>query len=67
VPYGDDAALAGALLRVLEDRSLRERLAAAGIARAATFSWPACGAASLDALTAGLPPWIPADLEGARA
>jgi glycosyltransferase involved in cell wall biosynthesis len=54
VPYGDDRALAGALLRVLEDGALRARLAAAGIARAATFSWPACAAASLDALAAGL-------------
>ena len=55
VPYGDDAALTAALSRVIEDRALRERLAAAGIARAATFSWPACAAASLDALAAGLP------------
>jgi glycosyltransferase involved in cell wall biosynthesis len=54
VPYGDDAALAGALARVLEDRALRERLAAAGVARARTFSWSACAAASLDAL-AGAP------------
>ncbi len=53
VPYGDERALAEALVRVLEDRPLRERLAAAGLARARTFSWPACGAASLDALTAG--------------
>ena len=55
VPYGDDAALAAALVRVLEDRPLRERLASAGIARAPTFSWPVCAAASLDALAAGLP------------
>ena len=67
VPYGDDAALAAALLRVLEDRSLRERLAAAGMARAATFSWPACAAASLDALTAGLPSGLdPSRLEEVR-
>jgi glycosyltransferase involved in cell wall biosynthesis len=56
VPYGDDAALARALTRVLEDRPLRERLAPAGARRAATFSWPECGARSLDALTAGLAP-----------
>jgi glycosyltransferase involved in cell wall biosynthesis len=56
VPYGDDAALARALTRVLEDRPLRERLASAGARRAATFSWPECGARSLDALTAGLAP-----------
>ncbi len=66
VPYGDDTKLAAALLRVLEDRPLRERLAAAGIARAATFSWPACAAASLDALTAGLPPGLPPEMKGAR-
>ena len=59
VPYGEDAALARAITRVLEDRPLRERLAAAGVRRAATFSWPECGARSLDALTAGL---APADL-----
>jgi glycosyltransferase involved in cell wall biosynthesis len=65
VPYGDDAALTAALLRVLEDSALRERLAAAGIARAASFSWPACGAASLDALTAGLPSARPHGSHGA--
>jgi glycosyltransferase involved in cell wall biosynthesis len=61
VRYGDDQALVEALVRVLEDRALRERLAAAGIARAATFSWPACAAASLDALTAVLPPELRPD------
>ena len=54
VPYGDDVLLAEAIVRVLDDRPLRERLAKAGIARAATFSWAECGARSLDALTAGL-------------
>jgi len=56
VPYGDDRALAKALTQVLADRPLRERLAAAGVQRAATFSWPECGRLSLDALTAGLGP-----------
>jgi glycosyltransferase involved in cell wall biosynthesis len=51
VPYGDVARLADALARVLEDRALRERLAAAGRAWAGRFSWPACGQRSLDALT----------------
>jgi glycosyltransferase involved in cell wall biosynthesis len=50
VPYGDDAALADALARVLLNRELRERLGRAGVAWAAGFSWPACGDASLDAL-----------------
>jgi glycosyltransferase involved in cell wall biosynthesis len=53
VPYGDDARLAAALIRVLEDGALRERLAAGGIAWAERFEWPVCGARSLDALTAG--------------
>jgi glycosyltransferase involved in cell wall biosynthesis len=53
VPYGDDAALADALVRVLEDAALRERLAAAGIEWAARFTWPDCAARSLDALLAG--------------
>ena len=71
VRHGDDAQFAAALVRVLEDRALRERLAAAGIAHAATFSWPACAAASLDALTAGLPSELPRELppelHGARS
>ncbi|MBI1797157.1 MAG: glycosyltransferase family 4 protein [Candidatus Eisenbacteria bacterium] len=50
VRYGDDAALADALARVLLDAPLRERLGRAGIAWAERFTWPACGEASLDAL-----------------
>ncbi len=52
VPYGDDAALAGALSRVLSDAPLRERLAAAGLAWAARFTWPDCARRSFDALLA---------------
>ena len=37
----DDAAVAGALIRLDRDRALCRRLAAAGEARAATFSWRA--------------------------
>jgi glycosyltransferase involved in cell wall biosynthesis len=54
VPYGDDARLAEALIRVLEDRALRDRLADAGRAWAARFSWPECGRASLDGLGVGM-------------
>jgi glycosyltransferase involved in cell wall biosynthesis len=50
VPWGDDARLAAALARVLEDRALRERLGTAGIAWAHRFQWPECGRRSLDAL-----------------
>jgi len=53
VPFGDEAALADALARVLEDRALRERLADAGVEWAARFHWPECAARSLDALLAG--------------
>ena len=52
VPYGDDAGLADALVRVLTDPTLRERLARGGIEWAARFQWPECGARSLAALTA---------------
>lgn len=50
VPYDDDAAMSGALLRVLEDAALRERLADAGRAWAARFRWDECARRSLAAL-----------------
>lgn len=55
VPYADEAAMAAALTRVLGDRALRERLAAAGIAWAARFRWEDCARRSMDALTSELP------------
>ena len=55
VRYGDDAALADALARVLTNDTLRRLLGTAGIEWAANFHWPECGARSLDALTAALP------------
>lgn len=51
VPYGDDAALADALARVLGDGELRGRLAEAGVRWAARFRWDDCARRSLDALT----------------
>ena len=53
VPFGDEAELAGALLRVLTERETRERLARAGLEWAARFTWPDCARRSLDALLAG--------------
>jgi len=50
VPYGDDAAMADALVRVLTDAPLRDRLGAAGVAWASRFQWPVCAARSWDAL-----------------
>ncbi|HYM80550.1 MAG TPA: glycosyltransferase family 4 protein [Candidatus Limnocylindria bacterium] len=50
VPFSDDGALADALVRVLEDRDLRERLAAAGLAWAARHQWADCARRSLDVL-----------------
>jgi glycosyltransferase involved in cell wall biosynthesis len=50
VPYGDDARLAEALIRVLGDAGLRARLEAGGLAWAARFTWPDCAARSFDAL-----------------
>lgn len=55
VPYGDDTALADALVRVLSDAPLRERLATAGVKWAAGFTWPDCARRSLDALLASHP------------
>jgi glycosyltransferase involved in cell wall biosynthesis len=43
VDAGDDDALVDALERVLDDPVLRQRLVAAGAARAASFSWERCG------------------------
>ena len=53
VPYGEDAALAEAIARVLTDGALRARLERAGIEWAQRFTWPECAARSLDALLAG--------------
>jgi glycosyltransferase involved in cell wall biosynthesis len=39
---GDPAAIRGAIERLLGDAALRERLRAAGLARAADFSWERC-------------------------
>jgi GT2 family glycosyltransferase len=39
VPPADEAALAAAILRLVEDRPLRERLARAGLATARSFTW----------------------------
>ena len=41
VPATDEAALTAALARLLDDQALRARLAVAGPARAAGFSWAA--------------------------
>ena len=53
VRYGDDAALAAALVRVLTESALREQLAAAGVKWAAGFRWDECARRSLDALQGG--------------
>jgi glycosyltransferase involved in cell wall biosynthesis len=42
VPVGDDAALAEALVAVLEDGGLRHRLVEAGARQAAGYSWERC-------------------------
>ncbi|MCC6649854.1 MAG: glycosyltransferase family 4 protein [Candidatus Eisenbacteria bacterium] len=51
VPYGDDGALAAALVRVLGDEPLRASLAGAGVEWAARFRWDDCARRSLAALT----------------
>ena len=53
VPFGNDAAMADALVRVLTDAALRRKLSEAGVAWARRFQWPDCGARSIDALTGG--------------
>jgi glycosyltransferase involved in cell wall biosynthesis len=54
-PPHDEAALAQTLVRVLESRELRDRLARAGVEWAARFRWDDAQARSLDALLEGLP------------
>lgn len=51
VPFGHDGALGDALVRVLADAPLRDRLATAGVAWASRFRWETCADRSLDALT----------------
>ena len=55
-PPHDEGVLADALIRVLTDAPLRDRLARAGVEWAARFRWPEAQARSLDALLEGLPP-----------
>jgi len=47
VPYGDQAALAGALIRILADPALRDRLGAAGRRFALGFTWERTAAEAL--------------------
>ena len=54
VPVGDVAALDDALAGVLDDGARRERLAAAGRARAASFTWEASAVAHARAYAAAL-------------
>ena len=51
----DDRSMADALIRLLEDDALRERLARGGLEWAGRFQWPECAARSLDALLNGPP------------
>ena len=55
VPPKDSAALAGAILRLVTDAPLRERLAAAGLKTARTFTWERA-AERYRAFMASLPP-----------
>lgn len=50
VPYGDTPGLADALVRVLTDAPLRQRMAAAGVQWAGRFRWDDCGRRTIDAL-----------------
>ena len=51
VPFGDTVGLSEALVRVLTDKALRERLGRAGPEWAARFRWDDCGRRSMAALT----------------
>ena len=46
-PHCSEAALAGAIKRVLEDDSLRKDLSAKGLERAKRFSWDSTAAETL--------------------
>jgi glycosyltransferase involved in cell wall biosynthesis len=50
VPFADDAAMAGALVRMLSDAPLRERMGRAAVEHASRFRWDDCGRRSIDAL-----------------
>jgi glycosyltransferase involved in cell wall biosynthesis len=50
VPFADDAAMAGALVRMLADEPLRERMGRAAVEHASRFRWDDCGRRSIDAL-----------------
>ncbi|MGI8702505.1 MAG: glycosyltransferase family 4 protein [Nocardioidaceae bacterium] len=54
IPPGNTAALAQALLRVLEDRALADRLTSAGRERAASQSWDAIAAAHAEVYATAL-------------
>lgn len=56
VPYGDEALMTAALVRVMTDAPLRERLAARGVEWAGGFRWEECARRSFDALTEGVRP-----------
>ena len=56
VGVGDDAALAAAVARVLDDAALARRLAAAGRARAADFDWDRVAGATREVLAAAARP-----------
>ncbi len=58
VPPGDEVALTSAILRLVEDRPLRERLAQAGLATARTFTWKK-SAETFIAFLRSLPPPTP--------
>ncbi len=53
VPFGDDAGLAAALVRVLTDVPLRDALAIGGLTWSTRFTWPDCAERSLDAMLRG--------------
>jgi len=50
VPFADDAAMAGALVRMLSEEPLRERMGRAAVEYASRFRWDDCGRRSIDAL-----------------